>query len=128
MESIDDVCCSEPTTSSPRTRIAVWPVALGEFIIGNDQRCRRASGVPASGERAGADEPASAHGGGSLALGASGDCICSCPAVLPGRVSCYCSRCACLSAHLWGWKQRIAREEPICMCHVRTLSRGLSGH
>ena len=53
MESIDGVCCSEPTTSPPRTRIAVWPVALGEFIIGNDQQCRRASGVPASGERAG---------------------------------------------------------------------------
>ena len=63
LESIDGVYCSEPTTSSPRTRIAVWPDALGEFIVGNDQQCRRASGVPARGEISGADEPASAHGG-----------------------------------------------------------------
>jgi hypothetical protein len=109
---------------SPRTRIAVWPAALGEFIVENDQQCRRASGVPASGERAGADEPASSHGGGSLvALGASDGCISSCKAVLPGRMLCSCSCYVCLCAHLWGWKQRIAREEPRCMCHVRMLCR-----
>ena len=33
MESIDGACCSEPTTSSPRTPIAVWPVNLAAFIV-----------------------------------------------------------------------------------------------
>ena len=32
MESIDGVCCSEPTTSSPTTPIAVLAVILGKFI------------------------------------------------------------------------------------------------
>ena len=33
MESIDGAYCSEPTTSSPRLQIAVWPVVLGDFIV-----------------------------------------------------------------------------------------------
>ena len=32
MVSINGACCSEPTTSSPTTPIAVWAVVLGEFI------------------------------------------------------------------------------------------------
>ena len=56
MESIDGVCCSEPTASSPTTRKAVWPVALGaSSSLWNDQHCRRASGMLNGGETTGAD-------------------------------------------------------------------------
>ena len=75
-----------------------------------------------------ADVPASALDGGSWALGASHACMCSWPAVLPGCVLCSCSRCACLCTHLWGGKRSFAREEPICVCPMQTLHRGLSGH
>ena len=55
MESIDGACCSEPMTSPPTTRMAVWPVALGEFLPWNDRQCRRASGMLDDGETTGAD-------------------------------------------------------------------------
>ena len=33
IESVDGACCSEPPTSSPTTRIAVWVDFLGKIIV-----------------------------------------------------------------------------------------------
>jgi hypothetical protein len=126
-------CCSEPPapTSSPTTRIAVLVdfmgkvIALSRSVVLNcTWRVRLSHAVMVSC----ADVPASALDGGSWALGASHASMCSWPAVLPGCVLCSCLRCSCLCAHLWGGKRSFAREEPICVCPMQTLHRGLSGH
>ena len=109
-----------------------WLVnVLGKIIaLAHGQQCRTAPGVFVCLMVSCADVPASAFGGGSWALSWSLSCVhtCSWPAVLPGCVMCSCSRCACLCAHLWGGKRSFAREEPICVCHMQTLHRVLSGH
>ena len=80
------------------------------------------------GETTGADVLVASLGVDSRLLRASLRGTCSWPAVHPGCVPCFCSRCKCLCAHLWGGKRSFAREGPRRVCHVRTLHRVLSGH
>ena len=118
MESIDGACCSEPTTSPPTTRMAVWPVALGEFLPWNDRQCRRASGMLDDGETTGADVLERSLGVGSRLLGASVRGTCSWP-VLPVDESCAPDRAAYASAHIcWAGSDRSrARTRDVCvMC------------
>ena len=129
MESIiDGASCSEPTTSSLTTLIAVLAVILGTFIDmerpavpegswrarqSRDNRCGCAGIVSRSG---------------SQALGATVGCTCSRSAVLPACVLCLCARSVCLCAGFWRWEQRIACKEPRSVCDLQTLRRGLSSH